>query len=124
MHYHLYTTHFVSLEEVKNYKCLQSHRYFTAGWVREVQWKKYNQNVVVVGKVRHSFACSKTPLKCWVIVSENGTIRFGHCTCMAGASETGYYSIMGRKMVQIKEHQHQKRTLGCHQLLRKSLQDV
>ena len=88
VHYLLYTTHFVTLEEVKNHKSLQSHRYFTAGWVKEVQWRKYNQNVLVIGKVRHSSACTKLPLKCCAIIHENGTIHFGHCTCMAGASET------------------------------------
>ena len=85
VHYLLITTHFVTLEEVKNYKSLQSHRYFTAGCVKEVQC---NQNVLVIGKVRHSSACSKSPLKCLAIIHENGTIHFGHCTFMAGASET------------------------------------
>ena len=31
--YILHTTSFVSLEEVKNYKALQSYKYFTAGWI-------------------------------------------------------------------------------------------
>ena len=35
MVYLLYTTSFVTLEEVKNYKSLQSYKYFTAGWVIE-----------------------------------------------------------------------------------------
>ena len=33
--YLLYTTSFVILEEVKNFKSLQSYRYFIAGWVIE-----------------------------------------------------------------------------------------
>ena len=108
VHYLLYTTHFVTLEELKNYKSLQSHRYFTAGWVKEVLWRKYNQNVQVIGKVRHSFACSKSPLKCWAIIHENGTIHFGHCTCMAGASETcshvGAILYWVEKMVEMREN--------------------
>ena len=60
--YLLYTTSFVTLEEVKNYyKSLQSFKYFTSGWVLEIEWKKYPTNsiVLLLGKVRHSYAASK-----------------------------------------------------------------
>ena len=58
--YLLHSTSFVTMEEVKNYKSLQSFKYFTSGWVLDVEWKSYSltdgaENVVLVhGKVRHS----------------------------------------------------------------------
>ena len=33
---------FTVLEEVKNFKSLQSYRYFTAGWVIEHRWKSFD----------------------------------------------------------------------------------
>ena len=88
--YLLYTTSFVTLDEVKNYKSLQSYKYFTSGWVLEVEWKKYREEgvVLIIGKVRHSYAANKTPLRPWVVVRCNGTVLVGHCTCMAGLAET------------------------------------
>ena len=88
--YLLHTTSFVTLEEVKNFKSLQSYKYFTSGWVLETQWKKYCDEgmVVVLGKVRYSYAASKSPLKPWVIIRNNGTVEVAHCTCMAGLAET------------------------------------
>ena len=44
--------------------------------------------VVVLGKVRHSYAASKSPLKPWVIIRINGTFEVAHCTCMTGLAET------------------------------------
>ena len=88
--YLLHTTSFVTLEEVKNYKSLQSYKYFTSGWVLEVEWKKYSEEgiVLMIGRVRHSYAANKTPLRPWVLVRCNGTVIVGHCTCMAGLAET------------------------------------
>ena len=44
--------------------------------------------VVVLGKVRHGYAASKSLLKPWVIIRTNVTIEVAHCTCMAGLAET------------------------------------
>ena len=68
--YLLYTTSFVTPEEVKNYDSLQSFRFFISGWVLEVEWKKYSEEgiVLIIGKVRHSYAANKTPLRPWVLV--------------------------------------------------------
>ena len=44
--------------------------------------------VVVLGKVRHSYAARRSPLKPWVIIRTNGTVGVAHCTCMAGLAET------------------------------------
>ena len=37
--YLLYTTSYVTLEEVKNFKSLQIYKYFTAGWVIDHRFK-------------------------------------------------------------------------------------
>lgn len=42
----------------------------------------------MIGKVRHSYSSSHTPLKPWVLVKSNGSVICGHCTCMAGQGET------------------------------------
>ena len=80
----------MTLEEVKNYKSLQSFKYFTSGWVLELEWKEYSKesNVLTHGNVRHSYAASKTLLQPWVLVCSNGTVLVAHCTCMAGLAET------------------------------------
>ena len=47
----------MTLEEVKNYKSLQNLKYFTSGWVLEIEWKEYPTDniVLLLGKVRHSY---------------------------------------------------------------------
>ena len=59
--YLLYTTSFVTLEQAKNYKSLDSYSYFSCGWVLSTQWKLYAEEeiILVVGKVRHSYAVTK-----------------------------------------------------------------
>ena len=44
--------------------------------------------VVVLDKVRHGYAASKSPLKPRMIIRTNGTVEVAHCTCMAGLPET------------------------------------
>ena len=92
--YLLYTTSFVTLEEIRNYKSLQSYKYFTSGWVIDVKWKKINDGMpwstastLIIGKVRHSYS-SKEPLKLWIMIKSSGSVVCGHCTCMAGQGET------------------------------------
>lgn len=86
--YLLHTTNIVTLEETKNYKSLQSYRYFTAGWVVQHKWKVFKETCLVIGKIKHSYAISKPPLHSWVIIKLNGTVICGHCTFMAGLGET------------------------------------
>ena len=88
VNYLLYTTSFVTKEEVKNYKSLESYRYFVAGWVQQTNWKVYNSVVLIRGRVKHSFRVSQPPLQPWIIIQKNGTVVCGHCTCMAGLAET------------------------------------
>ena len=88
MTYLLYTASFVTLEEVKNYKSMQSFKMFVSGGVREVEWKIYGSYVVFGAKVDHSYSTTKKPLRVWVIVHSDGPVEVGHCTCMAGLGET------------------------------------
>ena len=44
-------TSFVTLKEVKNFKSLQSYKYFTAGWVIDHGLKIFNEVCLIVGKV-------------------------------------------------------------------------
>ncbi len=46
------------------------------------------RTLLILGRVRHSFAASKAPLRPWVLVGSNGTVLVAHCTCMAGLAET------------------------------------
>lgn len=80
----------MTLEQAKNYKSLESYRYFSCGWVLDTEWKLYSEEgiVLIVGKVRHSYASSKDPLKPWVLIKCSGAVLVGHCTCMAGLAET------------------------------------
>ena len=88
--YLLYTTSFATLEEVKNYKSPQSYKYFTCGWMLESVWKRYPEEeiMLVMWKVRHSYAANKSPLRPWVLINCSGEILVAHCTCMAGLAET------------------------------------
>jgi len=87
--YLIYTTSFVTLEEVKNFKSLHSYKYFIAGWVAEHRWKQFKDCCLVIGKVsHHSYAVSSAPLTPWVIIRSSGAVACGHCTCMAGLGET------------------------------------
>ena len=83
-------TSFVTLEQAKNYKGLDSYSYFSCGWVLSTKWKLYTEEeiVLVVGKVRHSYAATKDPPKPWVLIKCSGAVLVGHCTCMAGLAET------------------------------------
>ena len=86
--YLIYTTSFVTLEEVKNYKSITAYKYFIDGWVLDTRWKGYNDIFLLVGRVKHSYSASKLPLQPWAAIRKNGTIECGHCTCMAGLAET------------------------------------
>ena len=76
-------TSFVTLEEVKNFKSLQSYKYFTAGWVIDYcdRLKIFNEVCLIVGKVNqlcHVISTTK-PMS---HIKNNGTVVCGHCTCI------------------------------------------
>ncbi|MDA8003218.1 MAG: hypothetical protein MPL62_18185, partial [Alphaproteobacteria bacterium] len=87
-HYLIFTTSFKTEEEVRNYKSLDAYKYFIDGWVLEASWKLYGDIVLLTGRVKHSYAASLSPLRPWVAIQKNGTVKCGHCTCMAGLAET------------------------------------
>jgi len=67
--YFLYTTSFATLEQAQNYKCLDSYKYFIAGWVIEHKWKLINDCCLITGKVNHSYA-----------VINHSTTAMGNCS--------------------------------------------
>ena len=85
----LYTTSFVTLKEVKNYK------YFTAALVVEHRWKQFKECCLVIGKVSHSYTVTSAPLTPWVIIRSSGAVACSHCTCMAGLAVGETYSHIG-----------------------------
>ena len=52
--------------------------------------KKYAEEgvVLIIGKMWHSYAANKTPLRPWILVRSNGSIIVAHRTCMGGLAET------------------------------------
>ncbi|KAJ8909797.1 hypothetical protein NQ315_015317 [Exocentrus adspersus] len=85
---YLVLTHsFYTQQQMKAYKSLLGYKYFEAGFVQKIGAVKINERVVVVGTVKHSQRMTEAPLKVWLICEEDGSVRNGHCTCMAGAGE-------------------------------------
>ena len=85
--YLLHITSFATLDEVKNYRVTSISR--VDGCLTSSGRGNYqDENVVLIlGKVRHSYAASKAPLQPWVLVDSNGTVMVAHCTCMAELAE-------------------------------------
>ncbi|XP_072387363.1 uncharacterized protein [Diabrotica undecimpunctata] len=78
---------YYSKEQMKAYKSLQAHKYFTSGFILKVGVKIVNDFYIIVGKVKHSQKANAKPLDAWVIASSDGDIANAHCMCMAGNSE-------------------------------------
>lgn len=75
-------------EELKAYKSLEGYKYLTAGWVSDVSLHVVvPDKAVLLAKVRHSQAVSKTLICPWIAAKMCGTILCAHCTCMAGLGE-------------------------------------
>ncbi|CAN8007430.1 unnamed protein product [Ixodes pacificus] len=86
--YLVHETSFVTREELKAYKFLESHNFLTSGWVQEPQIRVLpDNNVVVVGKVRHSQSMREALLRPWLLLKPDGQVQGAHCTCMAGLGE-------------------------------------
>ncbi|KAH7956912.1 hypothetical protein HPB52_013512 [Rhipicephalus sanguineus] len=87
--YLVFSTSFVTLEQMKAYKALESHNYFTSGWVKSLSAKRLGEDkVLLLGEVNHSQRLGECPLKVWVLCKQSGAVVTGHCTCMAGTGET------------------------------------
>ncbi|XP_049520315.1 uncharacterized protein LOC125944158 [Dermacentor silvarum] len=88
INYLVLSTSYVSLDQMKAYKSLDSHNYFTSGWVRNLIAKKLpSKRVVLLSQVNHSQRLREAPLKVWLLADIDGSIITAHCTCMAGAGE-------------------------------------
>ena len=72
-------------ESLKAYKSLEAYNYFHSGYVHTVLFYESSpasQYAVLKARVKRSV---DKPHDAWVIVDKgNGSVRSGHCTCMAG----------------------------------------
>ncbi|XP_064479141.1 uncharacterized protein LOC135392355 [Ornithodoros turicata] len=88
INYLVLSTSSVSLQQMKAYKSLEAHNYFTSGWVRSLTSKQLpSKRIVVLGEVDHSQRLRESPLKAWILANSDGSIITAHCNCMAGAGE-------------------------------------
>ncbi|KAI4455229.1 atp-dependent dna helicase [Holotrichia oblita] len=88
MYYLILTHSFYNGKQLKAYKSLQAYKYYEAGYVQQVLTKRMNSDAhLIVSKVMHSQKRNEKPPQVWVIVSTDGAISTGYCTCMAGLGE-------------------------------------
>ncbi|KAH9383376.1 hypothetical protein HPB48_024595 [Haemaphysalis longicornis] len=86
--YLIHSTSFITREQLKSYKSLESHNYLTSGFVHPPKVKVIgDSNVVVVTKVRHSQSFREKLLTAWQLQKPDGEVVYAHCTCMAGCGE-------------------------------------
>ena len=73
---------------LKAYKSLEAYNYFTSSHVRTVyfhQPSEQSKYAILMAKVNPSQKSAANPHEAWVIAcKEDGQVRSGHCTCMAG----------------------------------------
>lgn len=82
-------TSFLTRQQIKNKKSLESYNFVVSGWVKEPYIKPVNvDEMIVVGEVNHSQSLSLGPLTAWLLMKADGRVVFGHCLCMAGLGET------------------------------------
>ncbi|CAN7978262.1 unnamed protein product [Ixodes persulcatus] len=73
---------------MKAFKSLESHNYFTSGWVKGPSARGISgDRTLLLSEVNHSQRLRETPAKVWILVHGDGSIITAHCTCMAGAGE-------------------------------------
>ncbi|XP_070384023.1 uncharacterized protein [Dermacentor albipictus] len=88
VNYLVFSSNFTTLEEMKAYKSLESHNYFTSGWVKTLSAKRLQgEKVLLLGEVNHSQRLGERPLKVWILCKDGGAVLTAHCTCMAGVGE-------------------------------------
>ncbi|XP_072142334.1 uncharacterized protein [Dermacentor andersoni] len=88
INYLVLSTSYVTLQQMKVYKSLDAHNYFTSGWVRNIAaMRLQSERVIVLGEVSHSQRLREPDLKVWCLANTDGSIITAHCTCMAGAGE-------------------------------------
>ncbi|XP_070389040.1 uncharacterized protein [Dermacentor albipictus] len=88
VNYLVLSTNHVSLTEMKAYKSLEAHNYFTSGRMSGVTAMRLpSKRVIVSSEVGHSQRLREAPLKSWILVDSDGSICTAHCTCMTGPGE-------------------------------------
>ncbi|KAH7947549.1 hypothetical protein HPB52_013148 [Rhipicephalus sanguineus] len=85
--YLVHATSFITHEQLKAKKSLESHNYLTSGFVQEPQLRRHGEHIIARTKVNHSQAISSQPLEPWLLVKQDGMVEAAHCTCMAGLGE-------------------------------------
>ena len=74
-----------SHEKMKNYKSLEAHAYFKDGWVQTIFHVKSDAgHYIMKCKVIPSQRVTEEPHQPWVVISKDGSVVTGHCTCKAG----------------------------------------
>ncbi|XP_044746014.1 uncharacterized protein LOC123307676 [Coccinella septempunctata] len=109
--YIVLTHSFYTNEQMKAYKTLDAHKYFSAGFVMKVGTRIMNNFYFMVGKVKHSQRANAKPLEAWCIITKDGSISKGHCTCMAGNSEV--CSHIGALLFAAEYAFRNKSTVSC-----------
>ncbi|XP_077548335.1 uncharacterized protein LOC144161556 [Haemaphysalis longicornis] len=110
VNYLVLSTNYVSLAEMKAYKALEAHNYFTSGRVSGMTAMRLpSKRVIVLSEVGHSQRLREAPLKAWILADSDGSICSAQCTCMAGAgaacSHVGATRFAMETAVRIRESQ-------------------
>ena len=72
-------------ESLAAYKSLEAYNYYENGHVRTVyHLSTSNHYNVLKAKVNPSQNSPDSHHEAWVVCEDNGTVKTGHCTCMAG----------------------------------------
>ncbi|KAG0428508.1 hypothetical protein HPB47_024511 [Ixodes persulcatus] len=88
VNYLVFSVSYATLQEMKAFKSLESHNYFTSGWVKGPSARGMSgDRTLSLSEVNHSQRLRETPAKVWILVHGDGSIITAHCTCMAGAGE-------------------------------------
>ena len=76
-------------EAMRNFKSLQGHQFFTAGWVRTVlHLLTPNATLVLKADVTPSYRVNEEPHHPWLCLKPDGTVLTAHCTRAAGLGES------------------------------------
>ncbi|XP_064479767.1 uncharacterized protein LOC135393203 [Ornithodoros turicata] len=112
VNYLVLATSSVTLEQMKAYTSLESHNYFTSGWVSGLSTTRpaYDR-CLILSKVNHSQRLRDVPLKVWILCRDSGEVLTAHCTCMAGAGET--CSHVGATLFATEAHVRIRKNTTC-----------
>jgi hypothetical protein len=70
---------------MKNFRSLDAHTFFNAGWVQTVMYMKLaSGNFFMRASVKPSYRVTEEPHEPWIAVQPTGSIITAHCNCKAG----------------------------------------